>query len=58
MTISQAFDLALQHHHAGRLADAEALYRQILAASQTMPMRCTSLASSPSRRVIMTSPWN
>ncbi len=24
------FDLALQHHQAGRLADAEALYRQIL----------------------------
>jgi len=32
MTIPQAFDLALQHHRAGRLAEAEALYRQILAA--------------------------
>jgi len=32
MTIPQAFELALQHHRAGRLADAEALYRQILAA--------------------------
>ena len=31
MTISEAFHLALQHHRAGRLADAEALYRQILA---------------------------
>ena len=31
MTLPQAFDLALQHHHAGRLPDAEALYRQILA---------------------------
>ena len=31
MTIPQAFQLALQHHQAGRLADAEALYRQILA---------------------------
>src|ERR1700690_2895746 len=30
MTVQQAFDLALQHHQAGRLADAEALYRQIL----------------------------
>jgi protein O-GlcNAc transferase len=30
MTISQAFELALQHHQTGRLADAEALYRQIL----------------------------
>jgi protein O-GlcNAc transferase len=32
MTIPQAFDLALQHHRAGRLAEAEAGYRQILAA--------------------------
>ena len=31
MTIQQAFNLALQHHQAGRLADAEVLYRQILA---------------------------
>ncbi|MDR3404796.1 MAG: tetratricopeptide repeat protein [Chthoniobacter sp.] len=31
LTVQQAFDLALQHHQAGRLADAEALYRQILA---------------------------
>jgi predicted O-linked N-acetylglucosamine transferase (SPINDLY family) len=31
MTVSQAFDFALQHHQAGRLAEAEALYRQILA---------------------------
>ena len=32
MTNPQAFDLALQYHRAGRLAEAEALYRQILAA--------------------------
>jgi protein O-GlcNAc transferase len=31
MTIPQAFQTALQHHQAGRLTDAEALYRQILA---------------------------
>jgi protein O-GlcNAc transferase len=31
VTIPQAFDLALNRHHAGRLADAEALYSQILA---------------------------
>ena len=31
MTIDQAHELALQHHQAGRLAEAEALYRQILA---------------------------
>lgn len=32
LTVQQVFELALQHHRAGRLADAEALYRQILAA--------------------------
>ena len=37
MTIPQAFALALQHHQAGRLADAEALYRQILAAQPSHP---------------------
>jgi predicted O-linked N-acetylglucosamine transferase (SPINDLY family) len=31
ITIQQAFDLALQHHRAGRLEEAENLYRQILA---------------------------
>ena len=31
MTIHEAFQIALQHHQAGRLAEAEALYRQILA---------------------------
>ena len=31
LTIQQAFDLALQHHQAGRLGEAEQLYRQILA---------------------------
>jgi protein O-GlcNAc transferase len=32
MTIPQAFELALSRHQAGRLAEAEALYRQILGA--------------------------
>jgi protein O-GlcNAc transferase len=32
MTVPQAFQIALQHHRAGRLAEAETLYRQILAA--------------------------
>jgi len=32
MTIPQALQIAVQHHQAGRLAQAEALYRQILAA--------------------------
>ena len=31
MTIHQAFELALGHHQCGRLGEAEALYRQILA---------------------------
>jgi predicted O-linked N-acetylglucosamine transferase (SPINDLY family) len=31
LTIQQAFDQALQHHAAGRLQEAEQLYRQILA---------------------------
>jgi protein O-GlcNAc transferase len=29
-SIRQAFDLAVKHHHAGRLADAESIYQQIL----------------------------
>ncbi len=32
LTIDQALALALDHHRAGRLADAEAIYRQVLAA--------------------------
>ena len=32
LTIEQAFQLALAHHQAGRLAEAEAIYRQVLAA--------------------------
>lgn len=32
MTIPEAFQIAVQHHQAGRLAEAEAHYRQILAA--------------------------
>ena len=35
--ISQALNLALQHHHAGRLPEAEALYRQILQAQPDHP---------------------
>ena len=31
MTVERAFQIALQHHQSGRLADAEAIYRQILA---------------------------
>ncbi|MEQ1862085.1 MAG: tetratricopeptide repeat protein [Chthoniobacteraceae bacterium] len=31
VTIQQAFEIAVTHHQAGRLAEAEAIYRQILA---------------------------
>ncbi|HTV47184.1 MAG TPA: tetratricopeptide repeat protein [Phycisphaerae bacterium] len=31
VTIQQAFELALKHHQAGRLVDAEAIYKQIIA---------------------------
>jgi tetratricopeptide (TPR) repeat protein len=31
MTIPEAFNLAVQHQHAGKFAEAEAIYRQILA---------------------------
>src|SRR5258708_19124477 len=31
MTVQQAFDLALQHHQAGRLAEAEGMYRRRVA---------------------------
>jgi len=37
VTIQQAFALALQHHQAGRLAEAEAFYRQVLAAQPNHP---------------------
>lgn len=37
MTVQQAFDLAFEHHHAGRLAEAEHLYRQVLAAVPQHP---------------------
>lgn len=33
MTVDQALDVALQHHKAGRLAEAENIYRQILTAA-------------------------
>jgi len=35
LAIQQLFRQALQHHHSGRLPDAERLYRQILAAEPT-----------------------
>ena len=37
VTVGQAFELALQHHQSGRLAEGEALYRQILAVEPRHP---------------------
>ena len=37
LTIQQALDLAIQHHRAGRLPQAEAIYRQILEADPNHP---------------------
>ena len=36
--IQQALDLAVQHHSAGRLSDAEGIYRQILTAYPNQPV--------------------
>jgi predicted O-linked N-acetylglucosamine transferase (SPINDLY family) len=36
-TIKEALDLALKHHQAGNLAEAERIYRQILAAAPNQP---------------------
>ena len=38
-TTQQTFNQALQHHQAGRLHEAELLYREILSRGRTMPMR-------------------
>ena len=32
VTVAQALELAIEHHNAGRLAEAEEIYTQILAA--------------------------
>lgn len=37
MNLQQAFELAISHHQAGRLPEAEALYRQILAQQPNEP---------------------
>ena len=38
LTIQQALDLAVQHHTAGRLSDAESIYQQILQADPNQPV--------------------
>ena len=37
-TIEQSLNLALQHHSAGRLPEAEGIYRQILQADPNQPV--------------------
>ena len=52
----KAFQLALQHHQAGQLPQAENLYRQILSsAPEGMPEHCTISAFSPAKPDGMTS---
>lgn len=46
MTIQQAYELALQHHRAGRLRDAESLYRQILTFQPDHPNARIDLGTS------------
>ena len=42
-TVAEAFSLALRHHQAGRLQEAEALYRQILQTQPNHPDVCNNL---------------
>ena len=49
ITIEQAIQLALEHHRAGRLAEAEALYRQVLSEVPGTRRRSISWASLPVR---------
>jgi len=44
LTHQQAFELALQHHQAGRLREAEQLYRQILTYQPEHVGPCTTWA--------------
>jgi Flp pilus assembly protein TadD len=43
MTVDQAIQLAVQHHQAGRLPDAENLYRQVLAVVPNHPVALHNL---------------
>ena len=38
LTIQQAIDLAVQHHNAGRLPEAENIYQQILQTNPDQPV--------------------
>ena len=38
LTIQQAIDLAVQHHNAGRLPQAESIYQQILQTDPNQPV--------------------
>ena len=38
LSLQQALDLALQHHTAGRLSDAETIYQQILQTDPDQPI--------------------
>ena len=38
LSLQQAIDLAVQHHNAGRLSEAESLYQQILQSNPSQPV--------------------
>ena len=38
LTVQEAIDLAVQHHNAGRLSDAEIIYQRILQADPNHPI--------------------
>src|ERR1700683_5017753 len=48
MTLQQALDLAIQHHQAGRLREADTIYRKILEADPNNPhaLHLTGLLAS------------
>ena len=50
MNVETTFKLAIQHHQAGRLADAEALYRQVLAARPDFVSAYNNLGSILTQR--------
>ena len=59
LTVPQAFALAQHHHQAGRLGDAEALYRQILAAQPNHAdvLHCLGVLAQQTGRLDLAVEW-
>ena len=51
-TVQQSLDLALQHHTAGRLPEAEGLYQQVLQADPNQPAAARCKAERPKLKSI------